>query len=236
MKKAVSLISAIVFIGFTISVIALVYRTGMPIVEKMQASAEVERIKSAFVDLDDRIQKVASEANGSRRTISFKIEPGDLVVDEQNDIVYWALDTEAPIFSPRTASYYGSLAFGSNLDTKASEDVYSGIPTFVLENEHIKVYVRMVGSPSSPQSYATSDLLVAVYQKDLNQWMDADLDVSINNDPLTSSGSGYTVLEKQGKALPYGRVSAYMNSSFDYYINFTLESGADFIEIEGAAA
>ena len=123
--KAFSLLSAIIFVGFTISMVALIYQTGMPIVERMQASAAVEQIKSNFVELDDRIQRVASEANGSRRTMSFKIEPGDLIVDDADDIVYWTLDTQAPIYSPRTASYYGNLAFGANLETKAYEGDYS---------------------------------------------------------------------------------------------------------------
>jgi hypothetical protein len=234
MKKAISLISAVVFIGITISVTALIYQTGMPIIDKMQSSAAVERIKSGFIELDERIQRVASEANGSKRTLSFKIDPGDLVVSDSDDMVYWVLDTEAQIYSPRTASYYGNLIFGSNLETKTYEDDHSGTSCYVLENEHLKVYLRKIGSPGSLVSYSTNELLVAVYQKDLNQWMDATLEISIDDN--SKSGTGYTQLGKQGNALPYGGVSAYMDSAYDYFINFTLESGADFLTIGGAAA
>lgn len=234
MRKAFSLISAVIFIGFTISMIVLIYQTGMPIVERMQSSAAVEQIKTSFVELDDRIQRVASEANGSRRTLSFRIEPGDLVVDEADDIIYWNLDTSAPVFSPRTASYYGNLVFGSNLETKAGEGDYSGTDTFVLENEHMIAHFRKIGSPSNHAAYSTQDLLVAVYQKDRSQWMDATLEISV--DSGSASGSGYTMLEKQGNALPFATVVAYMDSSDDYFINFTLESGADFITIEGGLA
>jgi hypothetical protein len=234
MRKAVSLISTIMFIGLTISITVLVYNAGAPIITKMQTSAAVERIKSGFIELDEKIESVASEANGSRRTMSLKIEPGDLIVDDANDIVYWALDTDAPIFSPRSASYYGNLAFGSNLDAKAYEGSYSGTPAYVLENEHLKVYVRKIGSPTSMQSYETSQLLVAAYQKDLNQWMDATLEISV--DSSSQSGLGYTQLERQGNALTRGKVSAYMDSSTDYFINFTLESSADFIIVEGGLA
>ena len=234
MKKAISIISAVIFIGFTISMIALVYQTGMPIIDKMQSSAAVERIKSSFIELDDRIQRTASEANGSRRTLSFRIEPGDLIVDDANDVVYWILDTEAPIFTPRTASYYGSMAFGSNLETNTYEENYFGADCYVLENEHLKVYIRKLGSPSSMVGYETGELLVAVYQKDQDQWMDGKLEITVDDDSL--SGTGYTKLEKEGNALPRGEVSAYMDSVTNYFINFTLESGADFITIEGAVA
>ena len=43
------------------------------------------------------------------------------------------------------------------------------------------------------------------------------------------------MLVDSGYNLPYATVSAFMNSSYlDYYINFTLQSGADFVEIEGS--
>ncbi len=233
-KKGISLISAVIFIGLTISVIALVYQAGMPIVDKMQASAAIERTKNNFVKLDDIIQRVASEANGSRRTLSFKIDPGELVVDDANDIIYWIFETSAPVFSPRTASYYGNLAFGSNLETKAYEGDYSGIQSYILENKHLKVYIRKIGSSDNMQNYETSNILLGVYQKDLGKWMDAALEISIDDDISSISGTGYTKLEKPGSALPYGKVTAYMYSSpINYFINFTLESGADFIKIEG---
>ncbi len=232
MKRAISLLSAVIFIGFTISVTALVYRTGMPIVEKMQASAAVERMKSNFISLDGLIQRVASEVNGSRRTMSFRIDPGNLMVDPSNDAVYWVLDTAAPIFSPRSASYYGNLVFGSNLETSAYDDDYMGIPCFVLENAHLTVYIRKIGSEGSPEAYGTRDMLVAVYQKDLGQW--ADMTAEILVDGGSASGTGYSELERYGNALPYGKVTVYMYSELDYSVDLILESGADFLVVEGS--
>jgi hypothetical protein len=234
MKKAISILSAVIFVGFTISMIAIVYQTGMPIIERMQSSAAVENIKSSFIELDERIQRAASEANGSKRTLSFRIEPGDLVVDDVNDLVYWVLDTEAPVYSPRTATYYGSMSFGSNLETNTYEENYMGTDSYVLENDHLKVYIKKLGSSTSMVSYETGELLVAIYQKDQDQWMNGKLEIMVDSNSL--SGTGYTELRKEGKLLPYGEVVAYMDSVTNYFINFTLESGADFITIEGALA
>ena len=64
--------------------------------------------------------------------------------------------------------------------------------------------------------------------------MDATLEITI--DDGSGTGNGYTMLEKTGNALPYGMVSAYMDSTQDYFINFTLGSGADFLTIEGGLA
>ena len=233
MRKAISLLSAIIFIGFTISVTALVYQTGMPIIEKMQTSAAVERVKADFINIDEKIQRVASEVNGSRRTINFRTDPGYFIVDDANDLIYWIVETAAPVFSPRSASYYGNLIFGSNLETSAYEGDYLGIPCFVLENEHLIAYVRKIGSAGSPQTYSTPELLVAMYQKDLGKWMDATLNISVDG---AYSGTGYTVLEHEGRVLPYATVTASMESGTNYTIDLILESGADFIEVEGSPA
>ena len=65
--------------------------------------------------------------------------------------------------------------------------------------------------------------------------MDATLEISV--DDSSATGSGYTQLERYGNALPYGMVIAYMDSpGYDYFVNFTLESGADFITISGGLA
>ncbi|RLB76016.1 MAG: hypothetical protein DRH24_18590, partial [Deltaproteobacteria bacterium] len=80
----------------------------------------------------------------------------------------------------------------------------------------------------------TSDLILGIYQKDLNHWINNTgfVDILIDNDPGSETGNGYTRLAESGYNLPYGTVIAYMHSSYvPYTINFTLESGTDFMEI-----
>ena len=49
---------------------------------------------------------------------------------------------------------------------------------------------------------------------------------------VSKSGNGYTIPEDLGYNLPYASVGAYLNNSYNpYYVNFTLESGTDFLEI-----
>ena len=73
--KAVSLISAIVFIAITISAMALIYQIGIPIIQRMQSSAALDRMSSTFSELDKTIERVASEGNGSRRV--FDLDTGE---------------------------------------------------------------------------------------------------------------------------------------------------------------
>jgi hypothetical protein len=236
--KAIALISAIIFIGLTLAVVVIVYNAGMPVVLRMQHAAAVERMKGMFSDIDKIVEDVASEGNGSKRTVSLRFDIGKFSVNGSSDKLYWDFDSESLLASPRTSVGFGNVVFGSKLETSAYEDSYQGTQAYVLENEHIRAYFRKIGSPSSPRAYNTSQLLLAVYQKDLRQWMPLQsLEISLDNNPDSESGTGYTVLEQAGTDLPYATVSTYMGSGYsNYFLNFTLESGADFLEIEGSEA
>jgi hypothetical protein len=236
--KAIALISAIIFIGITLAVTVIVYNSGMPVVQRMQAAASVERMKALFSEMDSIVEDVASEGNGSKRTVSLRFDTGEFTVDGGADKVFWAFESESLMVSPRTSTSFGNVVFGSKLDTSAYEGDYLGTKAYVLENERIKAYFRKIGSPSSPQSYDMSQILLAIYQKDLGQWMQlGSLEISLDNQAGSQSGTGYTTLEQSGSDLPYSSVSAYMDSAYaDYMIKLTLESGADFLIIEGSEA
>jgi len=236
--KAIALISAVIFIGLTLAVAVIVYNAGMPVVLRMQHAAAVEKMKGVFSEMDKMIEDVASEGNGSKRTVDLRFDIGTFSVNGSSDNLRWDFDSETIIASPRTSTAFGNVVFGSKLDTSAYEGDYLGTQALILENEHIRAYFRKIGSPSSPQAYSTNQLLLAVYQKDLNQWMPfQSLDIGLDNSGSSKTGIGYTILEQAGTDLPYATVSAYMSSSYaNYFLNFTLESGEDFFTIEGSPA
>ena len=237
-RKAIALISAVIFIGLTLAVTVVVYNAGMPVVMRMQHAAAVEKMKGVFSETDRIIEDVASEGNGSKRTVNLRFDIGTLTMNGSSDKLYWDFESESLMASPRTSTGFGNVVFGSKLDTSAYEGDYLGTGAYVLENEHIRAYFRKIGSPSSQQAYDTSQLLLAVYQKDLGQLMPLQsLEISLDSNPGSETGSGYTALEQASSDLPYASVSAYMDSSYaDYFLKFTLESGADFVIIEGEEA
>jgi hypothetical protein len=241
MRIGISVISGVIFLAITITAVFLIYQTTIPIIQRMQSSTVVERMKDVFADLDEIIKQTASEGKGSKRTFSMRIDPGKVVVNKTQDSIYWELETDAEIMSPRTSQRLGNLVMGANMETSCYEENYTfsspQTESYILENEHLKVYVKKIGSPSSPVSYDMSEVLVAIYNKDMNQWLNNTgfLDISVDYNDTSNTGTGYTSPSVTGYNLPYGTVYASMNSSYiDYYINFTLESGADFIEIEAS--
>jgi len=230
--RAVTMISAIVFIAITISAMALIYQTGMPIIQRMQSSAALDRMTSAFTDLDGAIQRVASEGNGSRRVFDLDTGEGRLSLDPDNDEISWQFDAENSVLRPRTARYLGNVVSGSNLEASLYEGVHGPGQAYIMENDHLRVYLRKL---QPEQAYSTGELLLDVYQKDLSEWLPLDwLNISLDGQASSMSGTGHTEAERIGINLPRARVTALMDSSYaNYSVSFTLESGADFITIEG---
>jgi hypothetical protein len=61
------------------------------------------------------------------------------------------------------------------------------------------------------------------------------LEITLDNNQTSKTGYGYTAAEATGEHLPFGEVTAYMESDYGmtYSIKFILESGEDFIIIRG---
>jgi hypothetical protein len=234
--NGLSLISGVLFMAFMITAAAIVYWTTLPTIQKMQCSIVTDKMKSSFANLDSVIQKVASEGEGSKRTVSLNIEEGEMRIDGGNDTIYWEHECNSPIMSPRTMQTFGNVIFGSNLNTKAYESTCEGQDAFVLENEHLTACLEKIGSEGNNTRYNISGVLISVYQKDLGQVMPMErLEITLDSNQTSATGEGYTKLERTGQHLPYGEVTAHMESDYgiNYDIKFTLESGEDFLTIKG---
>jgi hypothetical protein len=234
--KGMSLLSGVLFMAFMIAATSIVYWAVMPTIQKMQCSMTMEKMKASFASLDSTIQKVASEGEGSKRTISLNVEEGGIRIDGGNDTIYWEYECGSPIMSPRTMQTFGNVMFGANLETEAREGVCGGQDAFILENKHLRVCLKKVGSAESGTPYNMSDVLMSVYQKDMGQAMPLEyLEITLDGNETSGVGSGYTTLERAGNHLPFGEVTAHMISDYGitYDIKFILESGEDFLTIKG---
>jgi hypothetical protein len=240
--KGVSVISGVIFIAITISTIAIVYEAGVPTIKKMQAASSVEKMKDVFSDLDKVVRDVASEGTGSKRTVNLRIDDGKIVVNDTEDAIYWKLDTDAKIVDPRTKQVFGNIVIGSNLDTSAYEENYSvtspQIPAYRMENEHLIVFVKKIGSSSAYENFNINNVLLGIYNKDIGLWFNNTnmFDATIDDQASSRIANGTTSLTTSGYNLPYASVTTIVNSTYIfYYVNFTLESGEDFIRIDAGA-
>jgi hypothetical protein len=234
--KGISLISGVLFTAFLIAATTIVYWTGAPLIQKMQCAATLDKMKTTFAKFDETIQTVSSEGEGSKRTVNININEGEIYITAENDTIYWSHECNADIISPRTFQTFGNVIIGANLDTEARESNCQGEDAFVLENEHLIACFKSIGSPDNKTRYNMSEVLTFMYNKDSEESMPLKyLEITLDNNQSSSVGYGYTSLSGEGNHLPYGEVTAYMESDYGviYRIKFMLESGEDFLIIRG---
>jgi hypothetical protein len=236
MAKAIALISGVIFIALTLVAIFAVWQIGIPLAKKVQTAASVDQKQALFSDIDKIIQQVAREGPGSKRTIYFTLDRGTIGLNSSTDSIFWETETDAVIMSPRIALDIGNIRIGNMLSVAVYEENFTNKPAWVLENSHLKVWIAAIGNSSSPQPINTSELILALYQKDTDKLYNISnlATITIDDQPTSSSGIGWTEIERNGTDLPYGLVIAVINSTYmPYTINFRLEAGADFLTIEG---
>ncbi len=241
MKAVSALISSVLLMAAVIAAISIMLAGIRPAVTSLQDSILLDQMEGSLLSIDSAVKKVAAEPEGSRRTMALKIAKARLVVNGSEDSIEYLLETDSEAMSPRTSAHTGSLEVISQPGIKSFEGNYTrggnNIAAYILENRHLKAYFRSAGSREAHTPINTSGLLLAVYQKDLDLWQEGILEVSVDGQEASKAGLGYTELAERGEGLPYATVSAYVNSSYmQYYVNFTLESGMDFLQIRGGAA
>ncbi|MBI2674818.1 MAG: hypothetical protein HYX24_00030 [Candidatus Aenigmarchaeota archaeon] len=230
--KAIAIISGVIYLSVIIAATIIAYNSFQPAIKKLQEAGIAQQMEKAMRSIDEKIAAVAGEANGSRRLMTISIQSGKLTVNGSEDTVYWEMISNSQIISPRTGRKIGNIYFGSQLDTKAYEAVYRGIPAYVMENEHLTVFIRKIGNRTSHSQYNTSGIFLNALQKETAGWLDGELSINIDDTNPDNAGKGYTALEETGSSLPYATAIAYLNSTQgSHYIYLTLESGADFLQV-----
>ncbi len=234
--KAIAIISGVIFLAITIAAVVIIYQTGLPFIKRVQSSVIIDQIENMFVRLNEVIKEVASEGRAAQRSISLALDSGEITADSANDIISWDFETDALLISPRTVQQIDNLKVGSNLESSAYEGTYASQDAYVLENEHLLVFIKKIGTQNAMQPYGTSDLLLGIHNKDIDQDLPLQrLEILI--DGGNSTGTGFTSLAQSGQNLPYATAIAFLNpddSPINFNISFTLESGADFVTVGGS--
>ena len=98
-KKGQIWISAVLYILIIVVAITIIMNTGLPVLEKMKDKTIFAQAKNALTNLDQYVQRIKDEGQGSQRVIPIEIRKGKVSV-EGNRLV-WQLETEAEILESR---------------------------------------------------------------------------------------------------------------------------------------
>lgn len=226
MKRGEIWISAIIYVLVAVAVMVLVLEAGIPMMKGMKEKSAFTKIRTTVTALDQHIEDIASEGQGSQRVIPIEVNDGELRFE--NDRLLWKLETESKVVEPRTRAVQGNLVIASDVDVSATQDSYHHIlqNTYILAN-----FTRFGSSANWSTSINESAILNYIEFKDNNARTDGLFSFAVNGTSLAAT-SGYTELEETGTGLTSGVLRAHMNStSFEYDIVFTLESKADFLKV-----
>ncbi len=226
-KKALSeLISGVLFIAISMAAIIIVLNLANPRINNMKDSVAVDQATNTLSMIDRVIRDISSEGSGSTRIIPVQIKGGDIVVDGAGNTIYYDIETNADVISPRTKRRIGNIWYSSN--TNAS--VYNDSTHYYLENEHLLVNVTKHGSKDNQVAMNPDYLIDSIYFKDRNQALTQNITIHIDGTAL--AGTGYNYAENIGTDQARVKIVNFFNTATaNYTIYITLESGEDFFHI-----
>jgi|TARA_Y100000310_G_scaffold312849_1_gene360580 hypothetical protein len=106
-KKANVWISAVIFTGLGLAIMAIILAAGLPAIETMKDTYATKQTKELMLVLDKNIREVHNEGPGSQRQLKLKINKGDFNIGETS--INWSLRTKAVLSEPGFQYQEGNL-------------------------------------------------------------------------------------------------------------------------------
>ena len=236
-RKGISpLISGVIFTAIMITTISIIMGGIIPSLNEVRDTVVLDSTQESMNYLNQYIELVAQESERSQRVVPFSIEKGTFIMDSantsENDYgkLFFELETESQAVSPRSSKKIGDITFSSNTNASAIINTTE----FILENEHLKVYINLSGNSTDSVAIDTSKLLKNIYFKDDSKTLFSEISdkMSFSITGVPEIVTGYVDAKKLGSDLGAAEVVAYLNYlEIEYEIHFILESGTDYLKI-----
>jgi hypothetical protein len=220
-KNAQVWISAILYMLIAATAMALIIQAGLPIISNMKDRSVYTRTEDMLMDLDSQIAEVASEGEGSQRVVPIELRDGEITIKDGK--LYWEFETETKIFEPKSRVNVGNLVITTNAGVNAFE--YNN--SYILENKYIIVNISKIDGDID-----TSELINYIEFKSNSKKTNGTFSFTIGDDDSSGEGTGKTSIKETGTNLGFATVVAKVSSdNFEYNLELTLESEADFIRV-----
>ncbi len=223
-RKGAIWVSAVIYVLVGIIVLTVVIEAGIPFIKGLQERSHVTQARNTFSALDQQIQDVAKEGQGSQRIIPLEVSEGTVKVEDNK--LRWKIETSSKVLEPRTRIELGNLVIASDVDVSAADA--SGF--HIIQNSRILANFTKFGSKANFSSINTSSLLNYVEFKDTSSKTTGTFTFFINQNASSASGTGYTELLQTGSGLASATLKAHVNSTiYEYDLLLSLDSKADFL-------
>ncbi|MCW1296055.1 MAG: hypothetical protein OH319_00015 [Candidatus Parvarchaeota archaeon] len=191
--------------------------------------------KNQLQEMAAAIYDISKAGPGSATTISFKVDEGFLVLDPENDKIYFMKNITEGVLSPRTRVSEGHIIVASNIEVSSYETFETDDCCFVLENSHIKVKFYKFNQVNRYTNNVIKEFIFKDQNKTLNF---GGVEILIDDNETTIVGKIKTQLLNTGSLLPKASLLENVDDSeanggagYCYDVKYTLESEADFLLI-----
>ncbi len=223
-KRGEIWVSAVIYVLVGVIVLTIVIQAGVPLIKKLEERSNVNRARNTFTALDQQIQEIAKEGQGSQRVVPLEVSEGTVRVEDSK--LRWKIETSSKIIEPKTRVELGNLVIASDVDVSSVE--YPG--SFIIQNSKILVNFTKLGSQSNQTTVNTSSLINYVTFKDTGSSTAGIFSFFINQNASTANGTGYNELLQTGTGLASATLRTHVNSTiYDYDLLLSLDSKADFL-------
>jgi len=234
MKKGIAMVSFAILVIVVVASTILVLAILNPIIEEGKEIQSYNEAVSIMKVINKAVREVMFESPGTRRVINLDIRQGELDVSGSENKIKMILDN-MNYFSPGGLQE-GNIVVrsGAWMDAKEEDTDNDNNTELVLENDAVIFATKKLGSSSSPVAVNTTNFikLIRNVRADVNI-TNPVTGIYINDDMLTSYGTGYTELTRKGLNLPSSGIRLWLNSTSGriYEAIFSLGAESDFIEM-----
>jgi hypothetical protein len=231
-KKGINpLVSSIAVIGIILISSIIVTSMISPVMKRGEENQIYNEAKQKMSSLNALINELYYEAPGAARIVKMDVEGGKFVVSGGENKLKYVLD--ARMLESVTRTKEGNVIISSGPFVKAYEGDPDGdgITDLVLENDDVLFAVRKYQpSNGTYPGINTSSLISIIKNKKLNTDIRPKSAIYVNG--TNDVGTGYTELTAQGNDLSSAGIRLFMNATIIYEAIFTLDAGADFVNLE----
>ncbi|HLC58567.1 MAG TPA: hypothetical protein VJI68_01785 [Candidatus Nanoarchaeia archaeon] len=98
-KKGDVWVSAVLYFGLGIVIIAILLAAGLPVINKLRDKNVVIQTKEVMHTLDNNIRQVIKDGSGSQRVVTLNVKKGNFNIDDTNNRITWLYEGSKAVIS-----------------------------------------------------------------------------------------------------------------------------------------
>ncbi len=233
-KSKGDLIAGALSVAIIIASTIIVVNTITPIIQQGQTLQSFNDAKQVLTTIDSAVNEIMLEAPGSKRSLSFNMPKGRLIVAGAEDRIKLRIENIDLLEAGVTVEESNILITGGARIDSYERDIGGDSDTdLVLENAAVLFSVEKRGSSSSWTSVNTTTIISRIQNVRTGVNITPTSGIFINDLDNSSYGTGYTELAAPTTADSRAiRVFVNASSGMQYEAIFTLQAAKDFVDLQ----